>query len=120
MNKTTISYNLALTCFILQFVLLAAGTFDRPDINIDGAWVIFTGLIWTAIKGIPWLVLIPGIIMKSARIMAWMSYVCLVYFIVWVLAVFSEQDSVLASLGVALTLIQFSAAAYYTRLIKNS
>jgi len=119
MNKVSFSYKLALTCFILQFVLLAVGTFDRPDIKIDGAWVILTGLIWTAIKGIPWLVLIPGIIMKSARIMAWMSYVCLVYFIVWVLAVFSEQDSILASLGVLLTLIQFSAAAYYTRLIKN-
>lgn len=120
MNKVKISYNLALICFLLQFVLLAVGTFDRPDIKIDGAWALLIGIILTAIKGIPWLVLIPGLIMKSTRIMAWMSYVCLVYFIVWVLAAFSEQDSILASLGVAITLLQFSAAAYYTRLIKSS
>ena len=120
MNKVKISYNLALLCFVIQYLLLLAGTFDRPDIKIDGAWALFIGLILTAIKGIPWLVLIPGIIMKSPRIMAWMSYVCLVYFIVWVLAAFAEQDSTLASVGVLVTLLQFSTAAYYTRLIKSS
>ena len=119
MNKVKISYALALACFTLQFALLAWGTFDRPDIEVNSVWALFIGVLLTAIKSIPWLVLLPGIIMKSPRIMAWMSYVCLVYFIVWVLAAFSEQDSVLASLGVLITLIQFSAAAYYTRLIKK-
>lgn len=120
MNKVKTSYALAIACFILQFALLAWGTFDRPDIEVNSLWTLFIGVLLTAIKSIPWLVLLPGLIMKSARIMAWMSYVCLVYFIVWVLAAFSEQDSALASLGVLVTLIQFSAAAYYTRLIKNS
>ena len=118
MIKETIFYNLAIACFALQFILLGFGTFDRPDLNISGLWALFIGVILTAIKAIPWLVLVPGLIMKSPRIMAWMSYVCLVYFIVWVLAVFAEQDSILASLGLLVTLIQFSAAAYYTRLIK--
>ena len=120
MNKMKLSYGLALLCFALQFVLLAVGTFDRPDINIDTPSLFFTGLFLATIKAVPWLVLLPGIIMKSPKIMAWMSYVCLVYFIIWILAAFGENQSTLGSLGVLITFIQFSAAAYYTRLKKNT
>ncbi len=72
------------------------------------------------VKAVPWLVLIPGLIMKSPKIMAWMSYVCLVYFIIWILAAFGENQSTLGSLGVLITFIQFSAATYYTRLKKST
>ncbi len=120
MNKMKICYLVALICLALQFVLLAVGTFDRPDIEIDSLSMLFSGLLLTATKAVPWLVLIPGLIMKSAKIMGWMSYVCLVYFIVWVLAAFGEKQSTLGSLGVLVTVIQFSAAAYYTRLKKNT
>lgn len=119
MNTLKISYKLALLGFVLQFLLLGYGSFSRADIVINGPYDILIGLIWTLIKGIPWLVLVPGLILKSARIMAWMSYVCLVYFIIWILAAFGEQQSGLGSLGVAVTLIQFAAAAYFTRLNKQ-
>jgi len=119
MNKVKISYNLALMCFVIQFVLLLAGTFDRPDIKIDGAWALFIGLILTAIKGIPWLVLIPGLLQKSKNVMAWMSYICLVYFIIWVLAAFGQNQHQLATWGVVVTLVQFVAAGYHTRLAKR-
>lgn len=119
MNTLKISYLIALVCFALQFVLLGIGSFDQPDIVINGPYDVFLGLLLTAIKGIPWLVLIPALMMKTKNIMAWMSYVCLVYFIVWVLSAFGAQQSGLATLGVFITLIQFIASNLYTRLIKR-
>ena len=116
MNKMKLAYTIALICFVLQFVLLGVGTFDRTDIEINSLSQLLTGLLWTLIKGIPWLVLLPGLIMKTGKIMAWMSYVCLVYFIIWMLAAFGETHSNLGTIGVLLTLLQFSASAYYTRL----
>jgi uncharacterized membrane protein len=120
MNALKISYALAILCFALQFVLLFVGTFDRPDIELNSFSVIISGLLIVLIKAVPWLVLLPGLIMRSAKIMAWMSYVCLVYFIIWILAAFGESQSNLGTLGVLLTLVQFSASAFYTRLKKNS
>ncbi|NVK38553.1 MAG: DUF2069 domain-containing protein [Gammaproteobacteria bacterium] len=119
MNTLRISYYLALTGFFLQFVLLGIGSFDRPDIEINGIYDVFLGLLWTTIKGIPWLVLVPGLLMKSKNVLAWMSYICLVYFIIWMLSAFGAEHSNLATLGVVITLIQFLAAAYYTRLLKR-
>ncbi|MGR6873969.1 DUF2069 domain-containing protein [Pseudomonas sp. HK3] len=119
MNTLKISYYVALLCFALQFVLLGIGTFDRPDIDLSKAAAIFTGLLLVVLKGIPWLVLLPGLIMKSKNSMAWMSYVCLVYFIIWILAVFGAEQSNLATTGVFVTLIQFLASNMYTRLKKR-
>lgn len=119
MNTLKTSYYLALACFTLQFVLLGIGTFDRPDIDLSEMSAVLTGILFTLIKAIPWLVLIPGLIMKSKNILAWMSYVCLVYFIIWILAAFGTQHSTLATLGVFVTLIQFVASNIYTRLIKR-
>lgn len=119
MNILKTSYYLALACLALQFILLGIGSFDRPDIVINSAYDVFIGVLWTLIKGIPWLVLVPGLIMKSKNIMAWMSYVCLVYFIIWILAAFGAQSSTLASIGVVVTLVQFVASNTYTRLIKR-
>lgn len=119
MNIQTIAYRLALTGFTLQFILLGYGSFSQADIVISGAYDVFVGVIWTLIKAIPWLVLVPGLILQSKRIMAWMSYVCLVYFIIWTLAAFGEQQSELGSIGMLITLMQFCGAAYFTRLNKK-
>ncbi|GAA6133448.1 hypothetical protein NBRC116188_02370 [Oceaniserpentilla sp. 4NH20-0058] len=119
MTKININYYIALTCFFLQFIILGISSFDRPDLQITGVYDVFLGILWTAIKGLPWLVLIPGLIMKTKNIMAWMSYVCLVYFIIWMLAVFGASGSSMATLGVCITLIQFITSAYYTRLLKR-
>lgn len=119
MTPLVFSYRLAIICFILQFALLAYGSFSSPDITINGAYDVFIGGLWTLIKAIPWLVLLPGLVLGAKRIMAWMSYVCLVYFIIWMLAVFGETQSNQGHLGVLVTLIQFSAAVYYTRINKQ-
>lgn len=108
-----------MACLALQFVLLGIGSFSQAQVEINSAYDLFLGLLWTAIKGIPWLVLIPGIIMKSKNLMAWMSYICLVYFIIWILSAFGAEGSNIATLGVVITLIQFGASAFHTRLSKR-
>jgi len=112
-------YRVAVTTYCLQFVLLAVGTFTGSTAKTDNLYDLGIGLALTLIKGIPWLVLIPGLIMKSKNVMAWMSYICLVYFIIWILVAFGENHSTLGTMGVFLTLIQFIAAAMYTRMQKR-
>lgn len=109
-----------MTCFAMQFILLGIGSFDKPNIEINGFYDVFLGLVLTAIKGIPWLILIPGLIMNTKNIMAWMSYVCLVYFIIWILSAFGDQGSMLGTLGVVITLSQFATAAFHTRLKRRA
>lgn len=112
-------YQVALITYLLQFVLLGIGTFTGPTAKTDTMYDIFVGLTLTLIKGIPWLVLIPGLIIKSKNVMAWMTYVCLLYFIIWILAAFGESQHNLATMGVFLTLVQFMAAMMYTRMSKR-
>jgi len=113
-------YWLALVSYFLQFVLLIADTFTGKTAQLDSIQQIFVGLFFAVlIKGLPWLVLIPGLIMKTKNIMAWMSYVCLVYFIVWILGAFGEDPHSIGLLGVFTTIVQFVASAMYTRLSKR-
>jgi len=120
MIKLQTYYRVAIITYLLQFVLLAIGTFSGETAKTDTAYDVLVGLALTLIKGIPWLVLIPGLIMQSKNVMAWMSYVCLVYFIIWILAAFGENQHNLATAGVFLTLVQFMAAMMHTRLSKRS
>jgi len=119
MKQLTIAYWVAIACYFLQFALLGTGTFASETADTDSAYQIIIGLVLTLIKGIPWLVLIPALVMKTKNAMAWMSYICLVYFIIWMLAAFGENQHNLGTLGVTLTLIQFCAAALHTRLAKR-
>lgn len=119
MNKITLTYQVALTSFFLQFALLAASTFNRDDVELTSSMML-SGIVLVLIKGIPWLVLVPGLIMKHEKIMAWMSYVCLVYFIIWILAAFGAHQTGIASLGVLVTVVQFMAAAMNTRFAKRT
>ena len=120
MIKLQTYYRVAIITYLLQFALLAIGTFSGEAAKTDTAYDVLVGLALTLIKGIPWLVLIPGLIMQSKNAMAWMSYVCLVYFIIWILAAFGENQHNLATVGVFLTLVQFMAAMMHTRLSKRS
>jgi uncharacterized membrane protein len=119
MIKLQTYYRVALITYLMQFVLLGMSTFTAPTAKADTVYDVFVGLALTLIKGIPWLVLIPGLIMKSKNVMAWMSYVCLLYFIIWILAAFGESQHNLATVGVFLTLVQFMAAMMYTRVSKR-
>ncbi len=119
MKQLTIAYWVAIATFLLQFVLLATGTFNSPNAQTDSLYQIGIGVVITTIWGLPWLILVPALIMKSKNVMAWMCYICLLYFIVWILAAFGENQSTLGTLGVLTTVIQFCAAAFHTRLAKR-
>ena len=112
-------YRVALATYLLQFILLGVGTFSGSTAKTDSIYDIGIGIALTLIKGIPWLVLIPALLSRSKNAMAWMSYICLVYFIIWILAAFGEGQHNLATLGVILTLAQFTAASMHTRLSKR-
>lgn len=119
MKHINIAYWVAIATFCLQFILLATGTFSSSTAQTDTPYQIFIGFVLTLIKGIPWLVLIPALIMQTKNAMAWMSYICLVYFIIWILAAFGENQHTLGTVGVIITSIQFCAAALHTRLSKR-
>lgn len=120
MNPLKLSYTLALSGFLLQFVLLGAGTFVGTEAKADSLYQISLGLFITLVKAIPWLVLIPAFIMKSKNTMAWMCYICMLYFIIWILAAFSADPYNIGTTGVLVTVVQFTAAAIYTRLSKKA
>lgn len=119
MNTVKLTYRIAITAYLIQFVLLAISTLDRDDMPLDDASRIFTGLIIVAFKALPWLVLIPGLLLRSPKIMAWMCYVCLAYFLLWVLAAFGVDQTHIAAWGIVITVVQFIAAAINTRLSKK-
>jgi uncharacterized membrane protein len=118
-KQLTIAYWVAISTFFIQFLLLGIGTFSSASAQTDSLYQISIGIALTLIKATPWLILLPGLFMKTKNVMAWMSYICLVYFIIWMLAAFGEQQSSLGTLGVFVTLIQFCAAALHTRLSKR-
>ena len=118
MNSVKLSYRVAIIMYLLQIVILTITTFDR-DIALDDIKNLAYGSIIVAFKAIPWLILLPGLIMRSEKIMAWMCYVCLVYFVLWVLAAFSVGNTSVALMAILVTVIQFMAAAINTRLAKR-
>lgn len=119
MKQLKIAYLIAITAYLMQFIILAISTFTSPSAQTDTAYQIFIGAALTLIKGIPWLALLPALIMRTKNAMAWMCYVCLLYFIIWMLAAFGENQNNLGTLGVIITLIQFCAAAFHTRMAKR-
>lgn len=119
MKQLTIAYWVAITAYLLQFLLLGIGTFTSTSAQTDTAYQVFLGIALTAIKGIPWLVLLPALLMNTKNAMAWMSYICLVYFIIWILAAFGEAQSTIGTIGVLITTVQFCAAALHTRISKR-
>lgn len=119
MIKLQTYYQIALTTYLLQYALLGFGTFTGSTAKVENFTDVIVGVTLTLIKSIPWLVLIPGLITKSKNVMAWMCYVCLLYFIIWMLAAFGESQHNLATVGVFLTLVQFIAAAMHTRMSKR-
>ena len=118
-QQLTIAYWVAIATFLLQFLLLGIGTFGSATAQTDSLYQISIGIALTLIKAIPWLILLPGLFMKTKNVMAWMSYICLVYFIIWMLAAFGENQHILGTTGVIITSIQFCAAALHTRLSKR-
>nr|WP_314490391.1 DUF2069 domain-containing protein [uncultured Pseudomonas sp.] len=99
----------SLACFLGLIVLLGLNTLFFA--NLHGAR---TGVI-LAIELLPLLLLLPGMLLGSARAHAWTCFVVNLYFIKGVLAAFDPARVVLGAMEIGLSLGLFLAALLYVR-----
>jgi len=70
--------------------------------------------IW-ALKLLPLLLFLPGMLSDNLRSFIWLCFVCLGYFLVLVQRVFAEPDNLLVISGLIAVVILFIAAMLYVR-----
>ncbi|MDZ5601386.1 DUF2069 domain-containing protein [Pseudomonas sp. RP23018S] len=107
--RVAVTRVLSLVCFLGLMLLLSLNTLFFADLH--GAR---TGVI-LAIELLPLLLLLPGVLLGSARAHAWTCFVVNVYFIKGVLAAFDPARQVLGALEVGLSLGLFLSALLYVR-----
>ena len=70
--------------------------------------------IW-ALKLLPLLLFLPGMLRDNLRSYIWLCFVCLGYFLILVQRVFAQPDSLLVIVGLAAVVVLFVAAMLYVR-----
>lgn len=100
---------LSLACFTGLIVLLTVNTLWFANLHGARTEVIL------AVELIPLLLLLPGMLLGSARAHAWTCFVVNIYFIKGVLAAFDPARAVFGWLEVGLSLGLFVSALLYVR-----
>jgi uncharacterized membrane protein len=72
------------------------------------------GFIW-ALKLLPLLIFLPGMLKDNLRSYIWLCFVCLGYFIILVQRLFAQPGSLLAITGMVAVVVLFTAAMLYVR-----
>jgi len=72
------------------------------------------GFIW-ALKLLPLLMFLPGMLRDNLRSYIWLCFICLGYFMVLVQRVFAQPDSLLVISGLVAVVVLFIAAMMYVR-----
>jgi uncharacterized membrane protein len=72
------------------------------------------GFIW-ALKLLPLLMFLPGMLRDNLRSYIWLCFICLGYFLVLVQRVFAQPDSLLVISGLVAVVVLFNAAMLYVR-----
>ncbi len=75
----------------------------------DAPWVVF------AVKLLPLLIFLPGMLRDQLRSYVWLCFVSLLYFIVLVERVFAEPAGLAGWIGLGSVVLLFSAAMLYVR-----
>ena len=70
--------------------------------------------LW-AIKLLPLLMFLPGMIRDNLRSYIWLCFVCLGYFLILVQRMFADPSSLLVIAGMAAVVVLFTAAMMYVR-----
>jgi len=70
--------------------------------------------IW-ALKVMPLLIFLPGMLRDNLRSYIWLCFVCLGYFLILVQRIFAQPDSLLVVSGVVAVVLLFIAAMMYVR-----
>ena len=71
-------------------------------------------IVWLAFL-LPLLIFLPGILRYNLRSFIWLCFVCLLYFMRLVVAVFARPDDGLAIMGLIAVVVLFCAAMMYVR-----
>jgi uncharacterized membrane protein len=72
------------------------------------------GFIW-ALKLLPLLMFLPGMLRDNLRSYIWLCFICLGYFLVLVQRVFAQPDSLSVISGLVAVVVLFIAAMLYVR-----
>ncbi|MFT4517866.1 MAG: putative membrane protein [Halioglobus sp.] len=70
--------------------------------------------LW-AIKLLPLLIFLPGMIRDNLRSYIWLCFMCLGYFLILVQRMFAQPDSLLVIAGITADVVLFIAAMMYVR-----
>ena len=70
--------------------------------------------IW-AVKLLPLMMFLPGMLRDNLRSYIWLCFICLGYFLVLVQRVFAQPDSPLLISGLVAVVVLFNAAMLYVR-----
>jgi uncharacterized membrane protein len=70
--------------------------------------------IW-ALKLLPLLMFLPGMLRDNLRSYIWLCFICLGYFLILVQRIFAEPESPLVIGGLAAVVVLFIAAMFYVR-----
>jgi uncharacterized membrane protein len=70
--------------------------------------------IW-AVKLLPLMMFLPGMLRDNLRSYIWLCFICLGYFLVLVQRVFAQPDSLLVISGLVAVVVLFNAAMLYVR-----
>jgi uncharacterized membrane protein len=71
-------------------------------------------IVWLAVL-LPLLIFLPGMLRDNLRTFIWLCFVCLLYFMRLVVAVFARPDDGLAVIGLIAVVVLFLAAMMYVR-----
>jgi uncharacterized membrane protein len=82
--------------------------------SADAWWHQAPWFIW-AVKLMPLLIFLPGMLRDNLRSYIWLCFVCLGYFLILVQRIFAQPDNLLVVSGLASVVLLFTAAMMYVR-----
>ena len=79
------------------------------------AWQLQAPVFIWAVKLLPLLMFLRGMLRDNLRSYIWLCFVCLGYFLVLVQRIFAQSDNLLVICGLAAVVVLFTAAMLYVR-----
>ncbi|MEQ3634104.1 MAG: DUF2069 domain-containing protein [Alcanivorax sp.] len=114
--KLTRVYQLMLTSYLGTLLVLLAYTFRSPPQTFDSATVLYaTGTLYWALRSLPLLLFIPGLLKKSHKAASWLAYVIMLYFVFAITVLFTQGTELWGWLLITLTLTVFVTTMLFTR-----
>ncbi len=108
--KTLNAYRIMLASYLAILLVLLYGTLSNAPAGSEGSANYAVGVLWWLIKILPFLLFIPGLIKRSHKAAAWLSYLSILSF-----AILVGMGSIVAA---SLCIVLFLSSMLYTRWAK--